>query len=145
MRKRMIFFVLFAASVVLFVMQTLQAFGIVAFHADFFAKKGTVVLDAGHGGEDGGAVGDNGVLEKDINLAIALELEKYLKQNNFDVIMVRSSDVSVGDSSFGYKGQTSHDIRGRGVHSDQHSSKPFFSKQVQRRTGVLLSQPFRER
>ena len=101
MRKRMIFFVLFAASVVLFVMQTLQAFGIVAFHADFFARKGIVVLDAGHGGEDGGAVGDNGVLEKDINLAIALELEKYLKQNNFDVIMVRSSDVSVGDSSLG--------------------------------------------
>ena len=60
MRKRMIFFVLFAASVVLFVMQTLQAFGIVAFHADFFAKKGTVVLDAGHGGEDGGAVGEIG-------------------------------------------------------------------------------------
>ncbi|MCI9553533.1 MAG: N-acetylmuramoyl-L-alanine amidase, partial [Acutalibacter sp.] len=64
-------------------------------------KKGTIVVDAGHGGEDGGAVAVNGVLEKDINLAIALELEKDLKQNNFEVIMVRNSDVSVGDSSLG--------------------------------------------
>lgn len=101
MKKRWVFLVLFMAATVLFVMQTLQAFGIVAFHADFFAKKGTIVLDAGHGGEDGGAVGVNGVLEKEINLAIALELEKYLKQNHFEVVMVRSSDVSVGDQTLG--------------------------------------------
>lgn len=100
MKKRKFgFTILFAASIILFVMQTMQAFGIVSFHADFFRKKGTIIVDAGHGGEDGGAVAINGVLEKDINLAIALELEKDLKQANFDVIMIRSSDVSVGDQS----------------------------------------------
>lgn len=99
MKKKFGFLVLFSASILLFVMQTMQAFGIVSFHADFFKKKGIVIIDAGHGGEDGGAVAINGALEKDINLAIALELEKYLKQNNFDVIMIRSSDVSVGDQS----------------------------------------------
>lgn len=93
--------ILFAASLVLFAMQTVQAFGVVSFHADFFRRKGTIVVDAGHGGEDGGAVGVNGVLEKEINLAIALELEKNLKQNNFDVIMIRDSDTSVGDQSLG--------------------------------------------
>ena len=101
MRRKIMFLVLFSTSIALFTLQTIQAFGIVAFHADFFKKKGIIVVDAGHGGEDGGAIAVNGVLEKDINLAIALELEKDLKQNNFEVIMVRNSDVSVGDSSLG--------------------------------------------
>lgn len=99
MRKKLIFMTLFCASLFLFAVQTVQAFGIVEFHADFFRKKGTIVLDAGHGGEDGGAVGVNGVMEKDVNLAIALELEKCLKQNNFEVVMVRNGDYSVGDQT----------------------------------------------
>lgn len=99
MKRKLAFWVLFTASLTLFVTQTMQAFGIVAFHADLFARKGTIVLDAGHGGEDGGAVGINGAMEKEINLNIALELEKYLKQNNFEVIMVRDGDYSVGDQS----------------------------------------------
>lgn len=99
MGKKFVFLLLFCASIALFAMQTMQAFGIVQFHADLFEKKGTIVLDAGHGGEDGGAVGVNEKLEKDINLAIALELEKYLKQNNFEVIMIRSGDYSVGDQT----------------------------------------------
>lgn len=99
MKRKIAFVLLFCASLALFVTQTMQAFGIVNFHAELFEKKGTVVLDAGHGGEDGGAVGVNGAMEKDINLAIALELEKYLKQNNFDVVMIRDGDYSVGDQS----------------------------------------------
>ncbi len=99
MRKKLAFLLLFCASLVLFAVQTIQAFGVVAFHADFFEKKGVVVLDAGHGGEDGGAVGINGAMEKDINLSIALELEKYLKQNHFEVVMIRNGDYSVGDQS----------------------------------------------
>lgn len=99
MKRKFCFVILFTVSIILFAMQTIQAFGIVSFHAVFFEKKGTVVIDAGHGGEDGGAVAVNGALEKDINLAIALELEKNLKQNNFEVVMIRNSDVSVGDQS----------------------------------------------
>ena len=44
-----------------------------------------VVIDVGHGGKDPGKVGVNGELEKDINLAIALKLEKFLKQKNVDI------------------------------------------------------------
>lgn len=101
MKRKIAFILLFSASLLLFAMQTMQAFGIVYFHADFFEKKGTVIIDAGHGGEDGGAVGANGVLEKNVNLAIARELEQYLKQHNFDVIMVRDGDYSVGDQTLG--------------------------------------------
>lgn len=57
----------------------------------------TVVIDAGHGGEDGGAVSELGSLEKDINLDICLTLEKLLLQSGFNTKMIRSADVSVHD------------------------------------------------
>ena len=52
----------------------------------------TVVIDAGHGGNDPGKVGVNGALEKDINLAIALKLEKNLKEQGINVVMTRTED-----------------------------------------------------
>lgn len=61
--------------------------------------KPTIVIDAGHGGEDGGAVTENGVLEKDINLDIALKLRKMFTQNDFDVIMIREDDISIYDEN----------------------------------------------
>ena len=39
-----------------------------------------VIIDAGHGGEDGGAIGLNGVFEKDINLSIARKIEAILRE-----------------------------------------------------------------
>lgn len=99
MKRKLVFLLLFCASLALFALQTMQAFCVVGFHADFFEKKGLVVLDAGHGGEDGGASSADGILEKDINLAIALQLEEYLKLHHFDVIMIRDGDYSVGDQS----------------------------------------------
>ena len=57
-----------------------------------------IVIDAGHGGEDGGA-GANGVLEKDVNLAIALRLRDMLTVNGCSVVMTRDSDISIYDSS----------------------------------------------
>lgn len=54
-----------------------------------------VVIDAGHGGQDSGA--NNGkILEKDINLAIALKLEAQLKKNNVKTFMLRQDDTFVG-------------------------------------------------
>jgi N-acetylmuramoyl-L-alanine amidase len=53
----------------------------------------TIVLDPGHGGIDGGANGKNGGLEKDITLAVALQLEKSLKAAGpFDVYLTRRED-----------------------------------------------------
>lgn len=99
--KKYLAFGILGVAVLLFLSQTVRAFDVVNFHADFFQKKGKIILDAGHGGEDGGAVGINGVNEKDINLAIALHLQKYLLQQNFEVIMVRDADYAVGDQSLG--------------------------------------------
>ncbi len=57
----------------------------------------TIVLDAGHGGEDGGAVAESGVQEKDINLAIAQNLRPLLESSGLRVVMIRDQDVSVGE------------------------------------------------
>ncbi len=60
-----------------------------------FQKNGeeiTIVVDAGHGGIDPGKIGVNNALEKDINLAIALKLERNLKENGIHVVMTRTDD-----------------------------------------------------
>lgn len=52
----------------------------------------TVVLDPGHGGADGGAVGTDGTLEKDLNLAISLLLREKLEARGIRVILTREID-----------------------------------------------------
>ena len=57
---------------------------------------GIVVIDAGHGGRDPGAIGPGGTNEKDVVLPIALEIRKYLeKYPNIRVYMTREDDVFV--------------------------------------------------
>lgn len=51
-----------------------------------------IIIDAGHGGEDGGAVSDSGTLEKNINLDIANKIEYLFKLSNLDVKMTRKDD-----------------------------------------------------
>jgi len=55
----------------------------------------TIVIDPGHGGPQPGCVGKSGLLEKDVVLAIALELKQALAGNGFDVILTRESDVAI--------------------------------------------------
>ncbi|MDD3165723.1 MAG: N-acetylmuramoyl-L-alanine amidase [Oscillospiraceae bacterium] len=54
-----------------------------------------VVLDAGHGGEDGGAVTPDGVHESEINLAITKRLEQFLRLNGCKTVMVREQDTAI--------------------------------------------------
>ncbi|TAH67731.1 MAG: N-acetylmuramoyl-L-alanine amidase [Anaerolineaceae bacterium] len=65
-----------------------------------------IVIDPGHGGRDPGKVGVNGVLEKDINLAIALRLRDLLEQNDFHVIMTRTEDEGLYSESDSNKKRT---------------------------------------
>ncbi len=53
------------------------------------------VIDAGHGGEDGGAVSLSGVKESDINLAISKNLDSLLRFLGQKTLMTRSDDVSI--------------------------------------------------
>ena len=54
-----------------------------------------IVLDAGHGGEDGGATSCTGVLESGINLEITLRLRDLLHLLGRETRMIRTSDISV--------------------------------------------------
>ena len=65
----------------------------------------TVVIDAGHGGEDGGAVSADGLAEKDLNLDIALRLHDLLTANGIPVVMTRTEDTLLYDRSVNYKGR----------------------------------------
>lgn len=53
---------------------------------------GVIIIDAGHGGFDGGAVAHDGTLEKDLNLEVALELERHAKALGYKTVMVRTTD-----------------------------------------------------
>ena len=57
----------------------------------------TVVIDAGHGGEDGGAVSSAGTVESGLNLAIALRLDAVLALYGVDTVLLRTEDVSLHD------------------------------------------------
>ena len=54
----------------------------------------TIILDIGHGGDDPGTSYQN-ILEKDLNLAIGLELEKELSRNGASVILTREGDYDL--------------------------------------------------
>ena len=57
----------------------------------------TIIIDAGHGGEDGGAVSNNGISEAEINLKIALKLQQLLEQSGSNVVLTRSDNNAIYD------------------------------------------------
>ena len=64
-------------------------------------KKRTVVVDAGHGGPDGGKTGVNGKLEKELNLIIAEKVKKLLEEEGIAVIMTREEDGWLAETRIG--------------------------------------------
>ena len=64
----------------------------------------TVIIDAGHGGEDSGAIGINGCLEKHLNLEIALLLEQMLRAEGVSTQLTRTEDILLYDRDSDYKG-----------------------------------------
>lgn len=58
-----------------------------------------IIIDPGHGGFDGGAIGVNGTIEKDINLAISLKLRDMLEEAGFTIVMTRETDTATNDEN----------------------------------------------
>ena len=89
-------------------------------------KFDVVVLDAGHGGKDPGAIGLNGIREKDINLAIAKELGKMIEDNLDDIKVVYTRE----DDSFVElyrRGQIANENKGNlfiSIHCNSSARKP---------------------
>ena len=73
-----------------------------------------IVLDAGHGNPDGGAVSTNGISEAEINLKIALKLQNLLEQSGATVILTRSDENGIYDADkTKLKNQKVSDIKNR--------------------------------
>lgn len=83
----------------------------------------TIVVDAGHGGMDGGASAANGTKESDINLQIAKRLESLLAFCGNDAIMTRSEDTHLGGNQF----KKAADIKARLQTADDHDADVFVS------------------
>lgn len=60
---------------------------------------GRIVLDAGHGLPDGGAIGATGTVESTLNINIAKRVEKELTKDGYTVIMTRTDENSITDKS----------------------------------------------
>ncbi|MEI4832483.1 MULTISPECIES: N-acetylmuramoyl-L-alanine amidase CwlD [Bacillus] len=73
-----------------------------------------IVLDAGHGGPDGGAVGGEDIVEKDITLEITKKVRDYLQEQGALVILTRNGDYDLADKSTkGYSRRKAEDLKKR--------------------------------
>ncbi|MEF9952453.1 MAG: N-acetylmuramoyl-L-alanine amidase CwlD [Clostridium sp.] len=81
----------------------------------FISPKGskTIIVDAGHGGIDGGAVGKSGTLEKDINLLLAMKLKSYIEESGDTCIMIREVDEDLYGQYGSGKNKKQQDLKKR--------------------------------
>jgi N-acetylmuramoyl-L-alanine amidase len=88
----------------------------------------TIALDAGHGGPDGGAASKEGIIEKDINLAITLYLRDYLQQAGATVVMTREEDKDLaGKDTRGYSKRKTEDLINRAEFIKRSKANLFIS------------------
>lgn len=112
--KKFVCLFLLLVCAVSFILSTCSAYSSLSTIAKASENKATVVIDAGHGGEDGGAVAPDGTMEKDINLSIALKLRSIFHQNGINVVMTRNSDTSICDEGIDtLKGRKTSDMKNR--------------------------------
>jgi len=90
----------------------------------------SVILDPGHGGIDGGAVGESGTLEKDLNLAVAKRLSEILTDCGVNVLLTREEDT-LPDSG-GEGSRKMRDLQARLAVMQEHPDALFVSIHMNR-------------
>ena len=73
----------------------------------------TIIIDAGHGGEDGGAVGIDGTYEKDINLQISLKVNEFFSIFGYKTHLIRTTDTAIHTEGNTIRQRKVSDIRNR--------------------------------
>ncbi|MBQ2863199.1 MAG: N-acetylmuramoyl-L-alanine amidase [Clostridia bacterium] len=88
----------------------------------------TVIIDAGHGGEDCGAIGIDGILEKDLNLLLSEEIREILSSQNINVVMTRTEDKLLYKEEQNIKGQRKlYDLKNRYLIASEYENSIFVS------------------
>ena len=72
-----------------------------------------IIIDAGHGGEDGGAVANDGTVEKDLNLDIALKLNDIMSVMGYKTHLIRTTDTAIHTSGDTIRQRKISDIKNR--------------------------------
>ncbi len=103
-----------------------------------------ILIDAGHGGMDGGTSAADGTMEKDINLQIAKKLNSFLMASGYKTVMLRNDDELIGDNSLStIRARKVSDIRKRleiaesypdslliSIHQNYYSVPKYYGAQV---------------
>lgn len=102
----------------------------------------TIIIDAGHGGDDGGAVA-NGIVEKDVNLSISKKLYNIFKASGFNVKMTRNSDEMINDYGDSLRERKISDMKKRlgifnssennvviSIHQNKFTQEQYFGTQI---------------
>lgn len=97
--RRKTLFRISVIAVIMIVLGLLAVYDTCFSASEFIAPmKNTIVIDAGHGGIDGGT-NQGELLEKDVNLDIALKLAAIMKVKGYQVVMTRESDIALDDQN----------------------------------------------
>lgn len=81
-----------------------------------------VIIDAGHGLPDGGAVAPDGTFESNLNLEIAKKLKKVFNKNGYNVIMTREDENSIYSQGSSIRNKKVSDIKNRIKIADENKN-----------------------
>ncbi len=98
-----------------------------------------IVIDAGHGGIDGGATGANGVTEKELNLAVASKLAAFFRMAGYTVVQTRTTDVSLADADAKKGHVKQSDLTNRLKISNQYPQSILISIHMNTYPGIACS------
>lgn len=101
----------------------------------------TIVLDAGHGEPDGGAVGNSGVREQELNLKISKLVQNLLEQSGMDVIVTRKDEQGIYDSGSTIKQKKRSDMLNREKLMNESKADLFVSIHMNKFTDSKYSGP----
>ena len=92
------------------------------------SERPVIIIDAGHGGEDCGAIGKSGVYEKDLNLQIATILKEYLEKSGYFAVMTRTTDRLMYTEEENIKGMRKiYDLKNRVKIANSYDNAIFVS------------------
>jgi N-acetylmuramoyl-L-alanine amidase len=111
--------------------------------ASAFDAKALIAIDAGHGGEDGGASTEGGVTEAEINLDIALKMEQVFALYGVETVMTRRTPESLSTEGKTIRARKRSDINNRikliqsadpelliSIHQNKFSQPQYYGAQV---------------
>lgn len=144
--KKAVFIALVIFMILIIIILTATGLGIIirTDTKNLKSEELTIVVDCGHGGADGGAVGSDGTMEKDINFSLGLKLQELLKQNGYNVQMTRTEDNFICDDfSASLAEQNTSDLHNRlkiaesfknavfiSIHMNKFSESKYWGTQV---------------